>query len=104
MASDADTPEATLAELAPATPAEERGWGLRRFTDRAELTRMAREEKSQPEVYLFYLLGWLVLLGLVVLGLFPRLENVAGVAIIGFMLVAYVVVKYYFGTKGIFTN
>ncbi len=70
----------------------------------ADLASLARDEKRQPDVYLGYLLGWLVLIGLIVLVIFPMLETTIGILLIAILLAAYVGMKYYFGKQSIFTS
>ncbi len=76
---------------------------LRRFTDPRQLAAMARESKSQPEVYLAYLLAWLTLIGLVVLVLFPLFDAAVGIILIVVLLGVYIGAKWYFGKNDIFT-
>lgn len=70
----------------------------------SDLASMARDEKRQPEVYLAYLLGWLLLIGFIVLVIFPLLDTSVGIVLIGILLAAYVGMKYYFGKESIFTS
>lgn len=70
----------------------------------SELASLARDEKRQPEVYLAYLLGWLMLIGFIVLVIFPMLDTTVGIVLIAILLAGYVGMKYYFGQHLIFTS
>lgn len=77
---------------------------LKRFTDAEELSAMASDDRSQPEMYLGYLLVWLIFIGLIVLLIFPMIdESWISMSIIVVLLGAYVMTKRFFGKRGYFT-
>ncbi len=66
--------------------------------------KAATDPELAPHAYLIYLLLWTFIVGLFVLFIFPLIGNTFGFIVIGIMIVAFVLLVWYFNQHQIFAD